>query len=127
MQGINGARMGAEAMDPPDAATAEVLRLCEAFLTLNEERSRLDDQIIALPEGAEERDALWLRLDQVMREIPNLVSMLAATSSTQPAAIRAKAAVLTLLLKVPPADTPGWNPESAALALSLAREVSELS
>lgn len=114
-------------MDPPDEATAEVLRLCEAFLALDEERSRLDDQLLALPEDAEERDALWQRLDELMREIPTLVSSLAATSSSQEPAIRSKAAVLTLLLKMPPDEAAALTPEAAALALSLAREVSGLS
>ena len=118
--------MRSEATDTPDGATAEVLRLCEAFLTLNEERSRLDDQLMVLPDGAEEREVLWLRLDRGMHEMPNLVSMLAATPSRQPAAVRAKAAVLTLLLGTPPPDTQAMTPESAALALSLAHEVSGL-
>jgi hypothetical protein len=123
---MNGACMGLEAADTPDGATAEVLRLCEAFLMLNEERSRLDDQIMALSDRVEECEALWLRLDQVMREMTDLVSMLAATRSGRPAATRAKAAVLALLLQTPLADTPALTPEAAALALSLAREVANL-
>ena len=113
--------------DPRDAASAKVLLLCETYLALNERRLELDEQLMMSSLGEQERELLWYELDAVLTELSSLVTQLAATSPTQPPAVRSKAAILALLLRSPNADDLlPLAPDATALALSVADEVAHL-
>ena len=109
-----------------DQSTSDVLELCDQYRALNDLRIDIDRRLMALPEADHGRDILWQELEDVLARLSGLAAQLAATSSTRPAAVRAKAVVLALMLRAAESDPATIGPETAALALSLADEVAGL-
>lgn len=121
---INGAVMGVGVVGSSDSGPEKVLRLCESYLRLNERRLTLDSEITATGVDAQERERLWLELESVLSESVEVLNELSAARSSEPAAVRAKASVLGLVLRSPRAEP--LDATLAALALSVADDVAGL-
>jgi hypothetical protein len=126
MQYSNGIDMGLDNNSISTQTGSDVVRQYEDFQRLNLVRRDLDHSLTALPDDDEGRDALWQELESVLAQISGLVRQLAATFSPQPADLRAKASVLATLLRIGEINPPALAPETVALAISLADEVSRL-
>jgi hypothetical protein len=101
----------------------DVLERCDAYRALTETRISLDRRLMALGENDGARDVLWQELEDVMARLSGLAMELAATPATQPAALRAKAGILALMLRAGGSGAEAFNEDAAALALSVADEV----
>ena len=110
----------------PGTGESDISALCDTYLTLNGKRTELDRRLMALPADDQERDMLWDELEAISLQLPAIAAELAALPAQDPAGLRAKAAVLALLLQLPGTDSPALGPEATALAVSVADEVSRL-
>ena len=120
---VNGASMGSDGNGSPSLTAAEAIELCDTFCALNDMRIDIDRRLMALPADDEERDTLWQGLETVIGRQSDLASRLAATPATEASVMRAKAAVLSLILSSGDHDPKAAAPEVTALALSLAHDV----
>ena len=118
--------MEAGKQDRPEIIALNVIHLCDRYQTLNKRRVELDQRIMALPSGSPEGDPLWQELDVTLTETNTLVAQLATMPAADQAGLRAKAAVLALLLRAPAADAATLGSEATALALSVADDVAGL-
>lgn len=116
--------MGASVPGSSGDEAAEVLRLCESYLMLNERRLVLDTEIMAEETDDDERERLWVQLDGVLTESTDVLRHLAGARSSQTAAVRAKASILALVLRSPRTDH--LDAAVAALALSVADDAAGL-
>jgi hypothetical protein len=112
--------------DRPKTIALNVIHLCDRYQRLNKRRLELDQRIMALPSGSPECDPLWQELDVALTEVNTLVAQLATMPAADQAGLRAKAAVLALLLRAPAANAATLGSETMALALSVADDVAGL-
>ncbi len=115
--------MGSDGNGSPGLTAAEALELCDTFRALNDMRIDIDRRLMALPADDEGRDALWQELETVIGRLSDLATRLAATPAPEASVVRAKAAVLSLILGSEDHDPKATAPEVTALALSLAHDV----
>lgn len=102
----------------------DILQLYDEVRKLIGRSTDLNGLLAVLPEGNDERDRLWLELDDVLTRVPAAVSQLADIPSTRPDELLAKGRLLQLLL-APALDDPATaTSEVLRLALSVAQEVS---
>jgi hypothetical protein len=116
--------MGSDNNGIADQSASAVLQLHESFQKLNQMRVDLDNSLATLLANDEKRDCLWLELESIVAQISELVARLAATPSAEPAELRAKASGLAVLLRTGEINPSAVPPETVALAISLADEVS---
>jgi hypothetical protein len=119
--------MGSRKQDVPITIALNVIQLCDRYQTLSNTRTELDQRVMNLPKDDPERDTLWQELEVVLTEADALVAQLSTMPAADQASLRAKAAILGLLLRAHAADATTPNPETMALALSVADDVSSLS
>jgi hypothetical protein len=109
----------------PDSSgdVPEGLPLAEVFSLLDARRADIDRRMNSLPP-----DELWQELESVLEKLREVVSKLAKSAAADLPELRAKAAILALLLR-PGHDGSGPSipePERVALALSLTEDVARL-
>lgn len=117
--------MAKDPAPPRPGGDAAVYRLCEKIRALSERRVQLDRELAVRPEHDQEREALWIELDNATSTLPCLVARLAALRADTAPGLRAKAAILSLVLRSPAIEAGEFPPEAATLALSLAEEVAD--
>jgi len=120
MRTLNGLPLTPDHQVVLDENVSQIIRLCDAYRALNDVRIDLDGCLMKLPEDDDRRDILWDELEAVLKQLSDLARELAATSLTQPFVLRAKGAVLALMLRAKDSDLSVIVPEATALALSLA-------
>jgi hypothetical protein len=115
--------MGSDGNGNPGLSAAEAIELGDTYRALNDLRIDIDRRLMALPADDEGRDTLWQELETVIGRQSDLATRLAAAPATEAAVVRAKAAVLSLILSTGDTDLKASAPEVTALALSLADDV----
>ncbi|MFL5251996.1 MAG: hypothetical protein ACJ8AI_03750 [Rhodopila sp.] len=103
---------------------SDVVRLCERLRQLNDRRAELDHSLLALPEGDDEGEGLWLQLDATLVHISEVVSSLTEAPSQTSREMAAKADILALLLTPYLTDPRETSAEILRLALTVAEEMS---
>jgi hypothetical protein len=106
----------------------EGLPLAEVFSLLDTRRANIDLHMTSLSPGDLAQEELWQELESVLEKIREVVRKLAKSAAADLPELRAKATILTLLLR-PGCDGAGPTipePETVALALSLAEDVARL-
>jgi hypothetical protein len=119
--------MGIHGPDP-SGGVPEGLPLAEVFSLLDARRLDIDRRMTSLPPDDLAREGLWQELESVLEKLREVVSKLAKSAAADLPELRAKAAILALLLR-PGHDGSGPSipePERVALALSLTEDVARL-
>jgi hypothetical protein len=119
--GINGSAANSNA--------AGVQLLPDTFRMLNEQRIELDQRIVMLPTDDPARDQLWQNLEPLLLKLREVVSDLTKAPAIDLQEVRAKAAVLAILLQPNRIDGSPIIPENetSALARSLTSDIAQLS
>lgn len=86
----------------------------------------LDHAMLTVHEDKPEGDALWHDLDAAQGELLVCIQRLAGTAATNAGELKAKAAVLAAMMRMPGADAIAPADEVRALALSVAEDVTRL-
>ena len=110
----------------PGAIVMDVVHLCDRYQALNKRCAELDQQIMALTKGDQERDVLWLELDGVLTGANTLITQLVAAPANDQAGLRAKAVVLADLLRRSETEAAYSDQETAELALSITDDLARL-
>jgi hypothetical protein len=119
-----GQEAAASSKSTPDISDIE-----SVFCALNYRGALIDRQITILPAEDPGRDILWMELEEVLKELWEVVERLASSPSRQLSELRIKASTLAVLLRSDEAAGGRVMPDEgrcAALALSLANDIGRL-